>query len=148
MSKTLIIIVAIAIVVGAGAFYGGMKYGQSKSSAITRGAGGGFANLSSEERQARLQQFGATGAGGQRGARAGGEFVTGEILSKDDKSVTVKFSDGGSKIIFLSDSTAITKSASSSVDELKIGDQIMASGSQNSDGSFAANTIQQIPPPE
>lgn len=146
MKKILPIIILLLVVVGAGAFYGGMKYSQSKSPAW--GANGGFANLSSAERQARFQQPGATGAGGQKGMQAGGGFVSGEILSKDEQSVTVKLSDGGSKIVFLSDSTAITKSASSSVDELKVGDQIIASGSQNSDGSFAADNIQQVSYPK
>ena len=142
--KVIIIILSMAIVVGAGAFYGGMKYSQSKSPAW--GANGGFANLSSAERQARFQ--GVAGAGGQREMQASGRVINGEILSKDEQSVTVKFSDGGSKIVFLSGSTAITKSASSSVDELKVGDQIIASGSQNSDGSFAADNIQQVSYPK
>jgi len=145
VKKILPFIIVLIVVVGVGAFYGGMKYDQSKNSAVTRGVGGGFANLTPEQRQARFQQVGAGGADGTRGMQAGGGFISGEILSKDDKSVTVKLSDGGSKIVFLSDSTAITKSASSSVDELKIGGQIMASGSQNSDGSLTAKTIQQTP---
>ncbi|MDD5290767.1 MAG: DUF5666 domain-containing protein [Patescibacteria group bacterium] len=148
VKKVLPIIILLIVVMGGGAFYGGMKYGQSKSPAASWGAGGGLANLSPAERQARFSQGGAIGAGGQRATQAGGGFASGEILSKDDQSVTVKLNDGGSRIVFLSGSTAITKSASSSAEDLKVGDQIMASGSQNSDGSLAASAIAQISSPK
>jgi hypothetical protein len=144
MKKILPIFIAIIIVVGAGAFYGGMKYGQSKSPATARAAGGEFANLSPEERQARMQQFGA-GTGGQRGTQAGGGFTAGEILSKDDKSVTIKLPDGGSKIIFFSDTTQIIKSSAGSSEDLKTGENITVNGKANQDGSVTAQSIQLRP---
>ena len=143
MKKNIIIAAVIVLFVGVGAFYGGMQYAQSKTTG-TRG-NGGFANLSPAERQARLQQFGANGAGG-RGTRAnGGGFVSGEILSKDDKSVTLKLSDGGSKIILFSSSTQIMKSQAGSPDDLKIGENLIANGETNQDGSITAKTIQLRP---
>ena len=97
MNKFIPFIIAI-VVIGGGSFYGGMKYAQSKSSADMRG---GFANLSPEERHARIQQFGQ--ANGSRGGErnGGGGSTAGEVLAKDDKSITIKLRDGGSKIIFL-----------------------------------------------
>ena len=130
MSKTLLSIIAVALIVGSGAFYGGMKYDQSKVSA---------------DRQARIQQFGGgNGFGGQRGTRGvnGGGFVSGEILSKDDKSVTIKMRDGGSKIVFLSDSTEISKLSEGAMNDLEIGKSITVTGAANSDGSVTARTIQ------
>src|SRR3989338_10164732 len=104
------IIIAVAVAVGSVAFYGGMKYAESKN---PRGqsARGGFQNLSPEERQARLRQFGAAiGAGAGPSMRGDGGFSAGEIISKDDKSITLKLRDGGSKIIFFSSATAVSKS--------------------------------------
>src|SRR3989344_6719665 len=113
MNKLITIVGATAVVVGGGAFFGGMKYAESKSpqgrvSQADFSAFGGQ-NLSPEERQQRLGELGANagarfrggiGGGGQRNE---GGFTSGEILSKDNMSITIKLPDGGSKIIFLSD---------------------------------------------
>ena len=124
--------IAVTLIVGVGAFYGGMKYAENKATA---------------GRQQRTQQFsgnagagfsGGTG-GGQRG---GGGFISGEILSKDDKSVTVKLQDGGSKIVFLSDSTKITKSTDGALSDLEVGQTVSINGTANSDGSITAQTMQ------
>ncbi len=136
-----IVIVVGIIVIGAGAFFGGMKYGQSKNPGIFR-AGGNFANLSAEERQARFAQMGAGDTNGARGMRTNGGFTAGEILSKDDKSITVKLADGGSKIILLADSTQITKTAEGSSNDLTTGQQVTVTGTANSDGSISAQSIQ------
>lgn len=139
MSKKIIAIIISIAIVGGGSFYAGMKYSQSKNSTIGRG---GFANLSPEERQARFQQFGVNGAGRQGGMRANGGFIGGEIISKDDKSITVKLNDGGSKIILFSTSTQIIKSSAAAAKDLKIGQNITANGDVNQDGSVSAKLIQ------
>ncbi len=145
MKKLLPIIIAIIVAVG-GAFYGGMKYGQSKSPAPTANNAAGFVNLSPEERQARLQQFGAAGfAGGQKGTRAGGESATGEVIAKDDKSITVKLSDGGSKIVFFTENTPVMKSVSGLPQDIAVGTQVVANGTKNQDGSITAQSIQLRP---
>jgi len=149
MNKFITIGVAAVIVVGGGAFYGGMKYAEGRS---PRGqfSRADIQNLSPEERQQRLQGLGANagagfrmGMGGGTGNRGG--FVVGEIISKDDKSVTVKLNDGGSKIIFTSDSTKVTKSAEGSLADVQVGTQILANGTPNQDGSITAKTIQLSP---
>lgn len=146
-------------------YYGGMKYGQSNPPA--GGAAGGkggqssgaeFQNLSPEEWQTRFGQMGMGGAGGRAGGggNRGGNFVTGEIIAKDDKSITVKLRDArlrqladggqaGSKIIFLSDTTEISKFAAGAATDLEIGKTISASGKANSDGSITAQSIQLRP---
>ena len=133
MNKLVLIIVAVAVVVGGGSFYAGMKYDQSKTTA---------------DRQARMQQFGTGGNGGQRGARGGGGlagaggFTAGEIISKDAASVTIKLRDGGSKIIFLTDQTPVLKSAAGTSGDLVVGSNVTVNGTPNQDGSISAESIQ------
>ena len=131
MAKKLLPIILAIIVVGAGAFYGGMKYQESK---IVK------------ERQQTFQQFGANATGGSRvSGRTNSNMLGGEIIAKDDKSITIKLSDGGSKIVFFSDSTKITKSAEGSMNDLEISKTVFVGGKQNADGSFTAETIQLSP---
>lgn len=148
MNKLIAIVIAIAVVVGGGAFFGGMKYAESKSprSRVSQADFQNLQNLSPEERQQRLQELGVNAGAGFRGGRTGrqtgGGFTSGEIISKDDKSVTVKLRDGGSKIVFLSNSTEITKSASGNIDDLEVGKNVSVNGSANSDGSITAQSVQ------
>jgi len=89
--------------------------------------------------------MGGFGAGKMAGGQRGANFIGGEIIAKDDKSVTVKLPDGGSKILFFSASTEITKSVAGSSEDLQIGQTISANGETNDDGSVNAKTIQLRP---
>ncbi|OGZ33028.1 MAG: hypothetical protein A2V69_00230 [Candidatus Portnoybacteria bacterium RBG_13_40_8] len=121
-----------------------MKYGQSKNSGIfSQGNFRDFENLSPEERQQRIQQMGANVVG-IRGNRGDG-FATGEILFKDDKSISVKLPDSGSKIVFFSDSTEVTKFTDGSSSDLEVGKTVMVNGTTNQDGSITAQSIQLRP---
>ncbi len=137
MKKNILVTVAIVLVVGAGAFWGGMKYGQSKSPTPQS-----FQNMTQEQRQ----QLFASGQGAARiGTRNGQEasgFSGGEIIAKDDKSITIKMQDNSSKIVFYSDSTKIQKSTDGTAGDLVIGQQVTTNGTANSDGSVTAQTIQ------
>ncbi|MBI3335025.1 MAG: hypothetical protein HY001_00810 [Candidatus Portnoybacteria bacterium] len=144
MKKLLPIFIAAILVVGGGAFYGGMKYAESTRQNFAR------RNLGGQELGVPLHQGferQANGGGfrsGQRGGNAGG-FTTGEIISKDDKSVTIKLRDGGSKIVFFADSTEIAKSVSGTQNDLEIGKSVVVSGKPNQDGSVTADSIQLRP---
>lgn len=143
MKKILPIILAVAVVVGGGAFYAGMKYGQTKTPAgFTQKDFQNLRNLSPEERQQRLQQMGTAGIGFRGGNSESSGFASGEIISKDDKSVTIKLRDGGSKIIFYSDSTEVDKFVSGTPSDLEIGKTITINGKTNQDGSITAQSIQ------
>jgi hypothetical protein len=128
--KMKIAAVAVGAVVLVGAvFYGGMKYGQSSSNAKLGGFGGAF-DQSSIERQVRSRM------------RTGGGFVNGEVLSKDDKSITIKLNDGGSRIIFLSSTTNVMKDTEGALSDVIVGSNLMITGNVNSDGSMNAQSIQ------
>lgn len=126
-----------AVIIGGGSFYGGMKYAEGK--AVSGFRGGNFANFQGGNRGGRLPGAANAASDGQGGR---GGFAGGEILSKDDKSITVTLPNGGSQIVFLSDSTEVVKTASSTVSSLKVGDTVIVNGTPNSDGSVTARMIQ------
>lgn len=121
-TNQLIITIVLLIVVGTGAFYGGMQYQKMQRGNLGNG------------------QFG--GRNGQNGNNQAFRPIGGQITSVDDNSVTVKLSDGSSKIVLLSDKTTITEATSASKQVLASGKQITVFGTTNSDGSVTAQNIQ------
>lgn len=141
MTKKVLPIIIALIAVGGGAFYGGMKYAESKSSAGSHASGfRNLQNLSPEERQKQIDQMGGGRTGANR--QMGGGIANGEIISKDGQSITVKLQDGGSKIVFYSASAEISKFAAGSPSDLEVGKTVMISGKTNDDGSITAQSIQ------
>ncbi len=130
MKKILLIVVTL-IVVASSAFYGGMKYAQNKT--LIRSFG-----------QGNQQRFQGPGANASS-SRSGASMTNGDIIAKDDKSLTIKLRDGGSKIIFLSGSTQIMKSVDGSISDLAVGQNVMINGSANADGSLTAQAVQLRP---
>jgi hypothetical protein len=126
-TKQWVTLVVVAIVFAGGGFFGGMKYQQSKTPVRAAGAAG-----------QRGQAFGAGG----RGAAAGSQFLNGVVLSKDAQSFTVKMQNGSSKIVFYSGSTSINKTVEGTADDIIVGNQIVVTGSTNSDGSLTAQNVQ------
>ncbi len=133
--------IAAIIVVAALAFYGGMKLGASRNLQANSFQGGlqNFRNLSPDQRQQMQQQFG--NGTDRRGGLSGGS-ASGEIISVDEKSITVKLPSGGSRIIFFSSLTKISKSVDAPVSDLIAGANVMANGTANPDGSITAGNIQ------
>jgi hypothetical protein len=132
MKNNLIITVVLVLIVGAGAFFGGMKYQQSKSDANRQafnGTGG----------------YGAGNGGQARNRTTGNRQVIGDVISQDDKSITVKLQDGSSKIVLISTNTTVNKASEGSTSDLKVGERVGVFGSDNSDGSVTAQNIQLNP---
>jgi hypothetical protein len=115
--------IIIIVIIGAAGFIGGMYYG------LSQGAPKG--------QQASPSQ------GAQRFSRgANGGMVSGQVVSFDDKSITVQSRSGGSEVVFYSSSTPVEKFISGSVKDLSDSAEITVIGSQNSDGSITAQSIQ------
>lgn len=131
-NNTILISVVIAIIVGAIGFFGGMQY--QKSQRPTNGFGG------SGQAGANRGQRNGGGPGGM-----GNRPVAGEIISSDDKSITVKLQDGSSKIVLLSGSTQINKADTATISDLKTGEKVAVFGTANSDGSVTAQNVQLNP---
>ena len=127
-NQHLIAWVSITVVLVAGAYLVGNKHGIA-SAKPTFGRGG-----------TALSGPGARMGGGRFGAGAG--LVTGTVLSKDTTSITIQAKDGSSKIVLYSGSTQVLKSTAGSVDDIAVGSQVSAQGTQNSDGSVTAASIQ------
>ncbi|MFH0928505.1 MAG: hypothetical protein V1821_03460 [bacterium] len=136
LNKLIPILVIAILVVGAGSFYGGTKYAQSKTPTSPFPAG--------------ARQFDTAGANAMRfsgnvpagAAQNRGGLVAGEVISSDDNGVTVKMRDGSSKIIIIGASTEITKSAAGAISDLVVGQSLTIMGDANADGSVTAKTVQ------
>jgi hypothetical protein len=126
---TTIVIAVVVLVIG---FFAGTKYQQSKQSSFGRQFGNGIT----------MQNGGGNRTMGNRG---GFRPVSGDIVSTDDKSITVKLQDGSSKIVLFSDKTSVNKESTGSASDLKVGEKISAFGTENSDGSVTAQSIQLNP---
>lgn len=122
--KNTIVIILILVAGGVG-FLTGVKYQQSKQPPRP-------------DFQAMRGMKGASGL--QR--PAGSEAVRGEIIDKDEESITVKLPDDSSKIVLVSENTTVNKATEGSMEDLETGKQVMIFGQTNSDGSVSATNIQ------
>jgi hypothetical protein len=127
-----IIIAIITLLIGAGAgFFGGMKYQQTKRTAVLGQFGQGGIN----GRNGQIQRNG-------NGNAANFRPVSGQIISTDNGSITVKMSDGSSKIVLTNDKTVINQTSAATASDLKTGENVAVFGTANSDGSVTATNIE------
>jgi hypothetical protein len=142
MSMRAKIVIGVLYVVVAGLFfYGGYAVGHKGSSSST--AAGQTAT--------RTGTTGATGAGGsyagRRGGAAGANFgggVTGQIISMDSSSITVKTQAGSTAIVYYSGTTAVTKEQTAAASDLAVGQNVIVRGT-NSSGTVTATNISVVP---
>lgn len=122
-----IAVVATLIIAGGAGFFGGMKYQESRRGSFAR------------------QLNGQGIRPGQNGTRQGFRPVSGEIISSDATSVTVKLTDGSTKIVILTDKMTINKAEAATKDDLKTGVTVAVFGTENTDGTVTAESIQLNP---
>jgi len=126
MNKNIFVGIIIFLVGGA-SFYAGTRYSESK-------------RVGAREGRNMLGQINAVGQRG--GVVRGGNGNAGEVILKDDKSMTLKLRDGGSRIIFFSKNTEVIKNTDAVLNDVGVGTQVLVTGSANQDGSVNAQSIQ------
>lgn len=131
MKNLQIILIVLVLAAAGGGFFAGMKYQEGKQTSFSQQGGNRTGN--------QRGQF--PGGGNRNGFRP----VTGEILSRDDTSITVKLQDGSSKIVLVSDKTQISKASEATKTDLTVGTRVAVFGQDNSDGSVTAQNIQLNP---
>ncbi len=124
--KQMWVTIAVVIIAAAGGYFVGAAHGASASMG-TKGA------------------YAAGNGGRTRGAAgmgANGGFTTGQILSMDDKSLTIQMRNGNSQVVFYSPSVTVAKTVSGSIKDIVVGAQVMIAGTANTDGSLTAQSVQ------
>jgi len=129
--KTAIWVVLAAVLFGAAGFWGGVTYQKTQATSGFAGRAGGAGG------------FG--GAAGGAGRSNAANVATGTVLSQDAQSVTVKTADGGSKTVFISAQTEISKQTVLTATDIKVGDQVAAFGTA-ANGGIDARMVQIVPP--
>jgi hypothetical protein len=127
--------VVLIIAVGGGAFYGGVKYGQSH-----------FTFDNQQFPREGLAMRGGQAPGMQGSAPEGveeGGFGGGimGIIQSIEGNVVVVNTDAGTVKVETSDTTLIQKTMTVSVDDLEVDEQIMVMGRENDDGTITARSI-------
>jgi hypothetical protein len=85
------------------------------------------------------------GRGNQNGPNqlpgAGAGFALGTVTAVDGDTVTIKQPNGKTVTVKLSDSTAITVTKKGATSDVKVGEQVLATGQASSDGTVTARSL-------
>lgn len=126
--KQVIWAILAAVLFGAVGFWGGVTYQKTQSPSFANGFAGG--------------RFGPPGANGGRNAA---NVATGTVIAQDASSVTVRTASGGSKTVFFSATTDVSKQEVLKPADIKVGDAVGAFG-EAANGGINARMIQIVPP--
>lgn len=129
-NNLIIAVVLICFVAGALGFFSGMQYQKSKRQ-------GPFTNFKQGNlpENIRPNEKIATGKLASLGP------VSGEIIDFNEQTLTLKARDNSSVIVVFSDSTKISRLSEGSTTDLKVGETITVTGSENSGGTVTAENI-------
>jgi len=144
--KTVILVVGVALVVGAAAAAGGYLYGQNAGKAQAQAEFEAFLAERLSQSAGTAQPGAVTGqgfGGGQGLDRQGaGAGVTGSVESVDGQTLTVKGSDGASVKVLVTENTTISKTTKVEAAELAAGEQVTIMGQRDTEGNLVARMIQ------
>jgi len=145
-NKTIIPVLITLAVAGSVGFFAGTTYQQKQQASFRQFAGNlqpgnGMGMIRDGNRTADQRVSGTINMGNRMGFRP----VSGEIISADEKSITVKMPDGSSKIVLISQTTNINTASQANKTDLTVGTTVAVFGQTNSDGSVTATNIQLNP---
>ena len=136
--KITLSIAITAVIFGIGGFVGGTQYQKSHTKVATVPGFNQRANGAGNQRPEGIN-------GGRMGAGTGFRPVSGEITGLSGNTLTITQANGTTSQVTISGSTEISQTTSGSTSDLSTGEQVMVVGSQASDGSIAAESIQLNP---
>lgn len=132
----------VVLLIGSGTFYGGFLYGKSQLAFSSGFSGRNSAFPGRNTDGSARSRDGQGQAMGSRDVNRGNQdSVFGEVLSKNDTSITVKTPNGGSRIVYVSDKTSTGVSDSTALANVSVGQEIMASGAGGNEGALVAHMI-------
>lgn len=135
MKNNLLIIIMATVLVAGLSFFAGMTYQKSKNQSTA------FPMMRNNQQKMNDTQSKNGSNQKNTNAQRNGRPMSGEIISFDGETLTLKTQDDGNKIVTYSDSTKINKASEGSSADLQTGSQVMVIGTENSDGSVTAETI-------
>jgi len=134
----------VLVVVGGGAFYGGMKYGENRAlqdpTALFQQMRGQLGQRSQFQGQFP-QGLPTSEAGDVRRPTLGGSIGT--IQEIQDSTLFINTQEGIIRVL-TTDTTFIEKYVSVDLADLDVGEQVMVSGSQNEDGTVTARSVRSM----
>jgi hypothetical protein len=136
-----IIYAIIGLVLVAGSFFGGYYYEKKACANTNPNMGFDGSKLGGTPPTGAPDGSSSSSFNGRGNGGPGGGGSTGEIISNDGKSITIKTSDGSTKIVYFSDSTKVSKNETASTSDLTVGTTVSAMGTTNSDKSVTAQNI-------
>lgn len=71
--------------------------------------------------------------------------VKGQIIKDENGNLTIKLSDGSTKLVIVPSSATVYKTDKVNFSDLKTNEEVLIFGTQNSDGSITAENIQLNP---
>lgn len=140
-NTNLIIMILIGVIVLGAGFFGGMQYQKSQVPSFQFGNGVNGQNFRQGMMNGGSQQNNQTGRMMGRGNGA----VRGEIINADDKTITVKLTDGSTKLVLIGSGSTVSQSVTATVKDLTVGKQVAVFGTANTDGSVTAQTLELNP---
>jgi|GEM_PF-270289 len=157
MKRNLGIVVGIVLlaVVAGGSFYGGMVYGQGQAqpagagaAPVDMGQGGippaGAGGAPPDMGQGGIPPAGPDQQGSGQGAGGQGGMLSGQIQEIDTDVLKITDSSGKQIQVRVTDTTLVEKQASVTLTDLQQGETVVVSGSQESDGSITARSVQVV----
>jgi len=133
MNKQIIINLIIGVSVGVLAFIGGLKYAEMNPAKIAPSQYG--------QGNFRMMQNGSGSAQKQTGTRMGFRPIFGEVLSIDENTMTVKLSDGSTKIVVLTDKSAASTQTEVKISDIKEGTKVSVMGAEGEGNTITAQSI-------